>query len=268
MIFSKIKKTYVIYASLILLSLFTILSASFFSYLFSFMGEYSESVAKLISILFLIAIMLKLKILKNFSFQVSNFFIGILLGFYILILIACNLFGNLNSPLDLQFIGILVFINFIIGLWEEILCRGILLNVLLKYSTPMKAVLGSSLIFCLMHTINFFTESTHPVLILSQVVYTFFLGVYFASITYVTKSLWPAIILHSCLDLSNNIADLLSSPIGADVVPSFSQIVSSGIFMVVVVIPAFIVGIIIIKKRDKISHLIKWCLLNRLSSLK
>lgn len=58
-----------------------------------------------------------------------------------------NLFGQINESSITAFITVSVFAPF----FEELLCRGIILRGLLRYSSPAKAIIWSSVIFGFMH---------------------------------------------------------------------------------------------------------------------
>lgn len=70
-------------------------------------------------------------------------------------------------------------------LFEEWLCRGILLKGLLKRHSPLKAILISSAFFSLMHLNPW------------QGIPAFFIGLFLGLLYYQSKSIWPGIIAHS-----------------------------------------------------------------------
>jgi uncharacterized protein len=69
-------------------------------------------------------------------------------------------------------------------LMEEIFCRGILLRGLLAHTTPVKAILWSSLMFAIMHLNPW------------QAIPAFILGVLMGWIYWKTHSIWIAIFIH------------------------------------------------------------------------
>ena len=121
-------------------------------------------------------------------------------------------------------VGIICFIAFYIGLWpfdvqpsmekvlvegiiyyigvaivEELYVRGLLLNVIEKWFANSKnskviAIVLSSVIFGLGHIFGVLNQS--PLVIISKVVWTIGMGMYFGAIYKKTNNLWLPIILH------------------------------------------------------------------------
>lgn len=92
----------------------------------------------------------------------------------------------------------------VIGVFEELLFRGVifeLLTKIFKKNAPIKAIIGSSLIFGLTHAINYldspFWDTTN------QIVYAIGIGMLFATIYYVTGNLLVPILLHSLIDMTD-----------------------------------------------------------------
>lgn len=253
------KNTPLVMVGLLVLAIATILLGALFTKFFSFTGNLADSFGKIVSIIILLVIMKLLHLLYTLKFDTRRFALGLLLGCYIIIAMFANLSAGVTEPITLKPLLFVIVVNVIVGIWEEVLCRGIIFNVMLKRVSPMKAVMLSSVIFSLAHVINFFTEDTHPILITSQIVYTFFLGVFFAGIYYATKSLWAVITLHALLNISSDIPGIFSkqveSPADAATVQPVAvplmDVLVSGVATVVIMVPAFVIGIIITKKKMK-----------------
>ena len=92
-------------------------------------------------------------------------------------------------------------------LTEEFLCRGLVLHGFLKNYSVNKAVIGSALVFMVMH-INPW-----------QFAGAFFYGLLFAWLVIKTKSLWPAMIGHA---IANFMPILVINIFGLDI-PGFSE---------------------------------------------
>ena len=92
------------------------------------------------------------------------------------------------------------------GFWEEGLVRGFLLFVLLAAALrsgrgPIAAVLGSSVVFGLMHAVNVINGD--PAQVASQVIYATFIGVCFAALLLRTNALWMLVALHFLFDVDS-----------------------------------------------------------------
>ncbi|WP_142397103.1 CPBP family intramembrane glutamic endopeptidase, partial [Staphylococcus succinus] len=115
------------------------------------------------------------------------------------------------------------------------LCRGILFNKLLEFYTPFKAAIISSVIFAFAHFINYF-DSTSNIEVTSQIIYAFFLGVFFAAIYYFTQNIWSVMLLHGLIDIVSGLTE--SNDLNMDLA---STIVSS-LIAIILVSPAFFIG--------------------------
>ncbi|MBV5282383.1 MAG: CPBP family intramembrane metalloprotease [Paludibacter sp.] len=90
-------------------------------------------------------------------------------------------------------------------IYEEIIFRAVILSVLLKHYSLVKAVVFSSLLFGLWHIKNIFFVD--PFELLKQICYTgIIFGPIMCLITYKTKTIWIATIIHY---LNNGISFLL-----------------------------------------------------------
>ncbi len=82
-----------------------------------------------------------------------------------------------------------------IGLNEEAIFRGLMLNGLTKLKGPMWAAIVSSLAFGLMHSVNGLFGAD-PVFLLAQMAVAFGTGMVLCAVTLRTGSIWPAVFLH------------------------------------------------------------------------
>lgn len=134
---------------------------------------------------------------------------GLLMGIAVIV-IACFLgivilasgTGEYKSPA-----GICLFVIhvFVIGVSEELLCRGVMAESLLEhYGTDrkgiIKAILISSIVFGLSHITNLFV-GTSPVGVISQSLNAALAGILYAAIYFRSGNLWAPIIVHSMWDL-------------------------------------------------------------------
>lgn len=183
-----------------------------------------------------------------FKFNLTTFIYGLWLGSFIFIVILLNILTNIETIRTIDFtlttIVLLLLSNITIGLFEEILCRGIIFNSFLKNNTPIRAALISSGLFGAVHLLNL-THSNDYIGTITQVMYAMFLGMLFATIYYVTKNIWSVIFLHSALDISSGFYEL--EHIGENLNNDFTSITSSFI-TIIILLPAFFIGINILRK--------------------
>lgn len=89
----------------------------------------------------------------------------------------------------------------LVGIFEEVLFRGVLLHGLEAQTGPVAALLASSVIFGAMHYVNWidgqgFAATTQ------QVIHATFAGFLYGAITLRTGSVWPSAALHAFWDLT------------------------------------------------------------------
>lgn len=91
---------------------------------------------------------------------------------------------------------------FVVGLSEELLVRGIFVNLLQTNGYSVLAVgLVTSAVFGLMHGVNFFTGQDAKTTV-GQMITTTLIGINFYVVLIITGSLWVPIVLHALHDLS------------------------------------------------------------------
>ncbi len=96
---------------------------------------------------------------------------------------------------------------FLIGIYEEFLCRGWLLNEFLeRYGNDTKGVwlsiIASGVIFGLLHTINIYTGGMSISGVITQVLGAAASGIVFGVIYYKSKNIWSVVLLHGFWDFS------------------------------------------------------------------
>ena len=167
--------------------------------------------AHLVPLIFVIGVCFLLGNIDNIQFHKKGIGIGILLGWpfiadgvYGFVLSYTSLNKNSISFPSIEKIIFFTLVMLLVGIFEEVLCRGVILNNMLNkwgYTKVgiIKSVLLSSLIFGLGHLANLFSYST-PIRTVTQVIYTFLNGILFASIYLRCKNIWAVSILHAVYD--------------------------------------------------------------------
>ena len=94
-----------------------------------------------------------------------------------------------------------LFLSLCVGLFEELIFRGIVLMILVQRLPKTRkglfqAVIYSALIFSLMHVLNLFAGAgLGPTLL--QIGYSFLMGLLWAVVYVVSKNIWVSVILHA-----------------------------------------------------------------------
>ena len=204
-----------------------------------FTNNINTIITELLLISLLIFVTKKLNLIYIFKFTFSSFINGLIKGWYVILLALFLLILGSDSFISNNFsfktLLLIIISNLIVGIFEELLCRGILFNKFLKFYTPFKAAIFSSLIFAFAHFINYF-DSTSIIEVTSQIIYAFFLGVFFAAIYYFTQNIWSVMLLHALIDIVYGLTE--SNNLNMDLA---SSIVSSFI-AIIIVSPAFFIG--------------------------
>lgn len=110
----------------------------------------------------------------------------------------------MTESLEVFFLFVLFCIS--IGLFEEVVFRGLILTVLLQRLPETKqgiliAIVLSSLIFGVIHFVNLVAGAS-PLDTLLQIGYSFLMGMLWAVVYLKTKNLWMAILLHAMYNMS------------------------------------------------------------------
>lgn len=136
-----------------------------------------------------------------------------------------------------------------IGFAEEYALRGFLQSYIIKYFANTKkqvlwAVVTAALIFGLLHLVKF-DKGVYGEL--SQVAFATFIGVMFGALLLRTKRLWPLLIIHALIDFAAKI-DGIGEPFTQSI--SKPTDVISAVVIAVLVLPCFIFGWMILRKKN------------------
>ena len=197
----------------------------------------------------------------------TNFGQGLLLG---LPMILIGVYAGINSIVDIGITelsnpGALKIITFVIstlfiGIQEEFLCRGVLLNLMMEKwgrtrKGMIKSVFLSSVIFGLLHLAILVV---YPGLVISataQVLYASFVGVYFACIYIRCKNLYSVVLLHAFFDACVLLINILYLPAALEVIRPTESTLADGLGSVVIWFPFVFIGLFLIrKKKMSVEH--------------
>ncbi len=158
-----------------------------------------------------VLVFLVLLLWKNsyvFTQKKEKFSKGLIYGSFYLtfgcVLLLINLVGgdiNVRSIINLSIFCLLI------GVYEEFLCRGWLLNEFLeRYGKDNKSIFLciciSGIIFGLLHSINVLSGEMSSVDVIVQIISAAASGIGFGTIYYKTKNIWSVIFLHAFWDFS------------------------------------------------------------------
>lgn len=198
----------------------------------------------------------KLDLLSNLRMHREHFWKTMFLSLPMVLIIVILIFANADFKFwyDIPLLIAFIMKNISIGLMEEIIVRGLILNLLIlawkgKKRGLLNAILFSSFLFSFGHLGNLLNNSVDFVAL--QIIYAFYIGFFFAAVTIRGNNIWPAIILHSLFDIFGSIGEINKAAIEKAVDStqnmagsfSFLNIVTNPIIWIL--LPLFLYGIII-----------------------
>lgn len=153
-----------------------------------------------------------------------------------------------TSNLRLIIFFILLFIT--TGLFEEFLCRGLIMTIMLKKWGNTKkgiylSVIASSILFSLFHIINFLMGRSTIVSVFTQMGYALFFGVFFCSCMLRNNSIWPVVISHTIFDICGNFNEIMIDNNFGNIQETTS---SDAIVSIIITLPLLIYGLFILRK--------------------
>lgn len=198
-----------------------------------------------------------------FTEKKEKFFKSIFLGLPILLISGLMLTFNLteifNPSLNLSNVITLILFCISIGIYEEFLCRGWVLNEFLEqYGKTRRQVITSifisSLIFGIMHISNIWVGGQTVVETVLQIVQATAAGVLFGSVYYRSKNIWSVVFLHSFYDFTI----MLGSVNALKDCHTINEVltVSSIVFTITISLVYLLYSGIILRK-SKVNHLIE-----------
>ena len=104
-------------------------------------------------------------------------------------------------------------------LFEEVLCRGIILRGLLQHISPLRAIVWSAVMFAVMHLNPW------------QALPAFMVGLFMGWIYWKTGSLWATIFIHFVNNASSFLITILFPQLGADA--TFASLMPNKIYVIV-----------------------------------
>ena len=190
---------------------FILIHFTFSNFLFNNIYNYpfgSGVVGEAILAILVFLVMLLWKNSYVFTQKKEKFSKGLVYGtFYLAFGTIILLLNLLGGDLNVRSIINLAIYCLLIGIYEEFLCRGWLLNEFLeRYGKGNKSIFlcicVSGIIFGLLHSINVLSGDMSSVDVIVQVISAAASGIGFGTIYYKTKNIWSVVFLHAFWDFS------------------------------------------------------------------
>ena len=120
--------------------------------------------------------------------------------------IIVSLFQGINIKNNINYFNLItgIILSIGVGILEELLFRGQILDEFLKHQSKFKSIIYSSLIFGSVHLLNISSLSS-IIPVLSQVAYSFVLGLILAYVYLKTDNIIIPIVFHSLFNILNSI---------------------------------------------------------------
>ena len=212
------RKIYAILLSVIICLLYLFIYKSIPS--FHLKNDFAEYIIRysIMSVLLIIALIVlhRLSILK---FEWKKFKKGLWLGLLFIVLALARFIPSLISQsAENEFLPVIDIVIFIVailigtGFTEEVLCRGIVMNLLLdNYGRDTRkgittAILLSSFIFGFSHLSNAISSDVNLAGALLQSIAASGMGLFFGAVYARSHSIWPVVFLHGFWDISGMVA--------------------------------------------------------------
>ncbi|HNX64375.1 MAG TPA: CPBP family intramembrane metalloprotease [Oscillospiraceae bacterium] len=215
------------------------------------------TVVRTLGILTIIFIMFKFNLLKNIRFKWKKKYLLFSILFFLYI--ALNIeFVPINSE-KIPLVLLMIISCLGVGIFEEIVIRGLVLGLLLKaWGNSRKgiyfSVLFSSLLFGLGHISNYISGKSELVEALCQIGYALCIGAMLGAILIRCDfSLWWCALLHALYDIANGLGKVASYIPNA--VPKVHTVnYSDEILNMLLFLPLLIAGILILIKVKKVDE--------------
>lgn len=178
----------------------------------------AESVGRLLASIAIVTFYISVFDRKSFGMKRQNFLRGILTGILMLFILIANVLVSMDElseyPVIMPSLYLIIIVcleQIFVGIFEEFLFRGLLLNILLEKTKHMQykgmiwSLLLSSLIFGLIHLLNLFDT---PELINSTIVQIFFgifTGVFLGALYLRYRNIWVVVFYHALIDIASEL---------------------------------------------------------------
>ena len=204
-------------------------------------------------------------------FKASNTLKGLMMGWFaILYAVVMILLTSLSIQPEYWIVPkpwpffVVISVAFTTGLFEEILVRGLVLNLLINKigdsrQNAIKACWISSVLFGALHIFNL-TSGAGIIETVGQIIYATFVGMFFAAIYLRTKSLWAPIILHALVDIPDSLFGALVSDEAIEIMAqdqvaqSMQETISTTLMQIALSIICLIIAFFLLRKKKYVHN--------------
>lgn len=201
----------------------------------------AESIGRLLGSIVIILFYKKILNLKSFGMKKENLFRGILTGILMLFIIignvpiAINDLSEYSMIMPSLYLIIMVIIEQIfVGIFEEFLFRGLILNILLEKTEHLQykgmtwSLFISSVLFGATHILNLFDNPEEINSTIAQTVGSIFIGVFLGALYLRCRNIWVVVFYHTLIDIATDLPvifyDIPASTGGSSDMP-FSDVI-------------------------------------------
>ena len=178
----------------------------------------AETIGRLISSMGILILYNQILDIKSFGIKKEGFCKGIIIGGFLFIVTLVNFLLLLSEfseyPViipSFYLIVIVIIEQICIGIFEEFLFRGLILNILLEkmknnqLKSKITAILISSVLFGLIHFLNLFDNPNTINASIVEVCFATFTGIFLGALYLRTKNIWVVVFYHALVDLFSDL---------------------------------------------------------------
>jgi membrane protease YdiL (CAAX protease family) len=207
--------------------------------------------------LLLMGVIVKLGIFKDARFTFPNKWKAVWLVWPLAVLALLNLSSLFDGSLTIDtsrpwIIVLYAMMNLAIGFCEEVMGRGLVLNLMLqKWGSSRRgiyqAAIVSGVLFGAAHIFNLISGHLPLISNLSQIGYSISFGIVFAACFLRNNSIWPVIIMHAAIDIGGGLRHLAVSDSVQSAAPN-NTLAAAAINMLIIALPLLLYGLFILRK--------------------
>ncbi len=178
----------------------------------------AESIGRLLGSIVIVLFYKQILDLKSFGMKKKNFFRGILTGILMLFIVIGNVAVAIDDlseyPMIMPSLYLIIMViieQIFVGIFEEFLFRGLILNILLEktkrlqYKGMIWSLLISSILFGATHILNLFDNPEEINSTTVQTVGAIFIGVFLGALYLRFKNIWVVVFYHTLIDIATDL---------------------------------------------------------------
>lgn len=177
----------------------------------------AETIGRFLSSIGILILYNQMFDIKSFGIKKGNFFRGILTGGFLFIVTLVNLifslieFSEYPVVVPSLYLIIIVFMEQVfVGIFEEFLFRGLILNTLLEkmkdnqLKSKIIAIVISSVLFGVVHFLNLINNPNMIYFSIQEVCFAIFTGIFLGALYLRSKNIWVVVFYHALIDLAGD----------------------------------------------------------------